>query len=83
MIAAAARSVARDLQRPWSDADREPNGAAPVYGKEGRGAAHSVRPSVRELAKGSECRIPYQFRVIAPIIDFIETNRHTVRIERH
>jgi hypothetical protein len=41
------------------------------------------RPSVRELAKGSEYRIPYQFRVIAPIIDLIETNRHAVRIKRH
>jgi hypothetical protein len=40
------------------------------------------RPLVRKLANGSECRLPYQFRVIAPIIDFIDTNCHTIRVER-
>jgi len=56
------------------------------YGRNGKhdgGAGHcSDGPLVRKLANGSECRLPYQFRVIAPIIDFIKTNRHTVRVER-
>jgi len=42
----------------------------------------AARPLVRKLANGLECHLPYQFRVIAPIIDFIKTNRHTVRVER-